>query len=55
MILGWHLVRVFWTAIAQLVEQRSPKPQVGGSIPSWPEIVMWKDLCVRKIRILSRW
>jgi|GEM_PF-6988410 hypothetical protein len=22
------------TAIAQLVEQRSPKPQVGGSIPS---------------------
>src|SRR5438128_331844 len=22
--------------IAQLVEQRSPKPQVGGSSPSWP-------------------
>ncbi len=22
--------------VAQLVEQRSPKPQVGGSIPSWP-------------------
>lgn len=23
-------------ALAQLAEQRSPKPQVGGSIPSWP-------------------
>ena len=22
--------------VAQLAEQRSPKPQVGGSIPSWP-------------------
>ncbi len=22
--------------IAQLVERRSPKPKVGGSIPSWP-------------------
>ena len=22
--------------VAQLVEQRSPKPQVGGSSPSWP-------------------
>ena len=33
-ILSWHLFRVFWTAIAQLVEQRSPKPQVGGSTPS---------------------
>ena len=25
--------------VAQLAEQRSPKPQVGGSIPSWPAIV----------------
>ena len=24
--------------VAQLAEQRSPKPQVGGSIPSWPAI-----------------
>ncbi len=23
------------TPVAQLAEQRSPKPQVGGSIPSW--------------------
>lgn len=34
------LVRVqLWApfrSVAQLVEQRSPKPQVGGSIPSWP-------------------
>ncbi len=22
--------------VAQLVERRSPKPDVGGSIPSWP-------------------
>ena len=22
--------------VAQLAEQRSPKPQVGGSMPSWP-------------------
>jgi hypothetical protein len=25
--------------VAQLAEQRSPKPQVGGSIPSWPAII----------------
>ncbi len=25
--------------MAQLVEQRSPKPQVGGSSPSWPAII----------------
>ena len=25
--------------VAQLAEQRSPKPQVGGSIPSWPAIL----------------
>ncbi len=25
--------------VAQLVEQRSPKPQVGGSSPSWPAII----------------
>ena len=24
--------------VAQLAGQRSPKPQVGGSIPSWPAI-----------------
>ena len=27
--------------VAQLAEQRSPKPQVGGSIPSWPAI-LWQ-------------
>jgi hypothetical protein len=26
--------RIGFTSVAQLVEQRSPKPQVGGSIPS---------------------
>jgi hypothetical protein len=26
--------------VAQLAEQRSPKPQVGGSIPSWPAKVI---------------
>ncbi len=25
--------------VAQLAEQRSPKPQVGGSSPSWPAII----------------
>ncbi len=25
-----------YRSVAQLVEQRSPKPQVGGSSPSWP-------------------
>jgi hypothetical protein len=27
---------VSYRPVAQLAEQRSPKPQVGGSIPSWP-------------------
>ena len=27
---------VHFRPVAQLAEQRSPKPQVGGSIPSWP-------------------
>jgi hypothetical protein len=31
-------VLVFIRPVAQLAEQRSPKPQVGGSIPSWPAI-----------------
>ncbi len=26
--------------VAQLAERRSPKPQVGGSIPSWPAIIL---------------
>lgn len=26
--------------VAQLAERRSPKPQVGGSIPSWPAILL---------------
>lgn len=26
----------FYRSLAQLVEHRSPKPGVGGSIPSWP-------------------
>jgi hypothetical protein len=30
------VLRLFHRAIAQLVEQRSPKPQVGGSSPSRP-------------------
>ncbi len=25
--------------VAQLAERRSPKPKVGGSMPSWPAIV----------------
>ena len=29
---------VHFRPVAQLAEQRSPKPQVGGSIPSWPAI-----------------
>ena len=29
-----RLVQELVTSVAQLVEQRSPKPQVGGSIPS---------------------
>lgn len=29
-----------WRPVAQLAERRSPKPQVGGSIPSWPAIYM---------------
>ena len=35
-----HLSTVSWLLtrrpVAQLAERRSPKPQVGGSIPSWP-------------------
>ena len=31
--------------VAQLAEQRSPKPQVGGSIPSWPAKARGPDLC----------
>ena len=30
--------------VAQLAEQRSPKPQVGGSIPSWPATYRWQNL-----------
>src|SRR5216110_2252241 len=30
--------------VAQLVEQRSPKPQVGGSRPSWPAIPATREL-----------
>ena len=29
-------VRQRYRPVAQLAERRSPKPQVGGSIPSWP-------------------
>ena len=25
--------------VAQLAERRSPKPKVGGSMPSWPAII----------------
>ncbi len=31
-----HLEKI--RPVAQLAERRSPKPQVGGSIPSWPAI-----------------
>jgi preprotein translocase subunit SecE len=37
-------------SVAQLVEQRSPKPQVGGSIPSWPAIKMAWWCWVNSIR-----
>lgn len=30
------VARIRYRPVAQLAEQRSPKPQVGGSIPSWP-------------------
>ena len=26
--------------VAQLAERRSPKPKVGGSMPSWPAILL---------------
>ncbi len=32
--------------VAQLAEQRSPKPQVGGSIPSWPAMTTIRMLKV---------
>ena len=31
---------VHFRPVAQLAEQRSPKPQVGGSIPSWPATLL---------------
>jgi preprotein translocase subunit SecE len=31
---------MFSRSVAQLAERRSPKPQVGGSIPSWPDHLM---------------
>ena len=31
-----YLLRTYIRPVAQLVEWRSPKPQVGGSKPSWP-------------------
>ena len=34
--------------MAQLVEQRSPKPQVGGSSPSWPANNL-RDLKIKDI------
>src|SRR6476659_8854216 len=33
---GVALFAVGFRPVAQLAERRSPKPQVGGSIPSWP-------------------
>jgi preprotein translocase subunit SecE len=36
------------TSVAQLVEQRSPKPQVGGSSPSW-RAEIWKGFMKDKI------
>ena len=32
------VIEVSIRPVAQLAERRSPKPQVGGSIPSWPAI-----------------
>ena len=33
---GGHRARAWYRPVAQLAEHRSPKPGVGGSIPSWP-------------------
>ena len=38
---SWYIVQShssFENKVAQLVERRSPKPEVGGSIPSAPAI-----------------
>ena len=34
----------YFRPMAQLVEQRFPKPQVGGSSPSWPATIFKKVL-----------
>ncbi len=39
LLLAFAVLTIF-RPVAQLAEQRSPKPQVGGSIPSWPAIVL---------------
>jgi preprotein translocase subunit SecE len=39
--------------VAQLVEQRSPKPQVGGSIPSWPAIQEYLIFPITQIYLMS--
>ena len=41
--------------VAQLAEQRSPKPQVGGSIPSWPAIYTTAFLGYLPRMLLYKW
>ncbi len=40
--------------VAQLAEQRSPKPQVGGSIPSWPANESWLSEAVDKRKFMAQ-
>ena len=35
---------LFYRSVVQLVERRSPKPNVGGSSPSWPANFFKKKL-----------
>jgi hypothetical protein len=39
--------------VAQLAERRSPKPKVGGSMPSWPAIVCG-NVVGKKLVIMTR-
>ena len=39
--------------VAQLAEQRSPKPQVGGSTPSWPATPLDKEWHMKERQYLN--
>ncbi len=40
LLIVWVFSRVIEKRpVAQLAERRSPKPKVGGSMPSWPAII----------------